>query len=156
MILIQDMKKVETEYEKYAVKQRTDKDLWGYLKKREMTTVYPEDKIGAIIKRRTEQGWFVDDDDFPDDIEERAYLVRLKRTAAKEAVSGEKVSRKAVQDLAGQEEQSTFCDSAIFQDNHAAPNMSAKVADDVWKSLMGNAKVKARHPQNKKQETMSK
>ena len=94
MTLIQDMKKVETEYEKYAMKQRTDKDLWGYLKKREMAAVYPEDKIGAIIKKRTDQGWYVDDDDFPDDIEERAYLVRLKRTAAKEQVSGEKASLK--------------------------------------------------------------
>ena len=50
------------------MKQGTDKELWGYLKKREMATIYPEDKIGAIIKKRTEQGWHVDDDDFPDDM----------------------------------------------------------------------------------------
>ena len=42
------------------------------------------------------------------------------------------------QDLAGQKEQEALVDSGIFQDNHAAPNMSPKVADDFWKRLMGN------------------
>ena len=76
-----------------------DRDVWGYLKKRDMKGLYPHDKIQVVVDRRTQQNWFLDDEDFPGDMEERAYWVRLKRTTATDQVQREKISFKASGDV---------------------------------------------------------
>ena len=59
-----DPQRCVVEYEHMKSNRTTDRDLWGYLKKRDMKGLYPEDKIEVLVEKRTSQTWFVDDEDF--------------------------------------------------------------------------------------------
>ena len=63
-----DMGQCVLMYKNEKEKKSTDTDLWGYLKARDLKGLYPEDKIAILLSKRTQQGWYVEDDDFPEEI----------------------------------------------------------------------------------------
>ena len=116
-----------------------------------MEGLYPKDKVVVLVNKRTKQGWFVDDEDFPDDTSERAYWVRLKRTFAKEQIDSER-SRLHMESEVNEDSAAAEETGKLFGESMPVLGMSAGQSEDFWKSMLGlDSKALAKGKAKKKQ-----
>ncbi|CAK0905918.1 unnamed protein product [Prorocentrum cordatum] len=117
--------------EKESVKRE-----WTWMKRRDMEEKlkYSTEKLDQLVAKRTKQGWYEDDEDFPGDLEERYYAMKMGMSLTLDSSRSTKTALQGQTAVKGQAAKKLLKPGGLFSSGARlnVPGMSEKASEKFW------------------------